>query len=523
MKNKLFGFASVVSVLILVLTGCQKLEMTSKVSPDGSVSGTVALKLPLVGIDLAGEDVNYDELVESIKSVEISNITIGAIEGCTLTNVTFLYLGTNIEHANGFTFGHVTQKRSDSIFVRGSVTSIDGNALSAESATVIPASGDASDCAKFAEIETGELAYSAYVDGGWQLGNISNPSDTGDLAGLGIFQLAHLPLEDRPLAIILAEVFGSRSNVANMATTSSPELIACGNFLSSSRFNSLNYRTFVAGEFKALVRTGKRMDVSTNNSIITVKCNYEDVSLEFLDRSANEISDNLESPNPDGRWLKSNDDLFWNFTISSNDGREYSEVLESDPSSIIEFESRSNLSDREKLIWDFIEASGYSQTVRISGVILDTNGTFKAKNNTVSFKDGYMFYDSDESKYYIIKDLITGVDGFMDALIGRVVTFKVGKSTQTTKSSVISTYAKALKKKSVDSIKLVGIFDGEISSESKRAANEALVAKRVKNLKAQLKKLGVKATITAEYGTTDPSANGDAAAKNKVVIQIVNE
>lgn len=526
MRNKLFGFVSVVSVLILVLTGCQKLEMSSKVSPDGSVSGAFTLKLPIAGYDLTDQELTATELMQSIDSNRVSRISYGAIDDCTLTNVTFMHSGNLNGTPTTFVFAHIAKKRTNSIFVEGTIlsTDTDSNTVSAESATIVPASGKIADCANFSEIETGEFAYAnAYIGGGWALGNLANPANPGSPAGLGILQLAHLPYKDRPLAVLLADFFMGQAGVEDFSEAANPELIACANYLNSKRFNVLNYDNFSSAEFKSLVNKPKIMEVSRSNSTLTFRCNYKDIPLIYLDRSVNENPEVSASSNPDGRWLQTGNPLIWNFSISSNEGREYLDVIESDPSSVIELESSNGLSSHERLIWDVLVDSGYQQTVEVSGVILDTNGTFKSKDNSVSFNDGYMFYDSDESKYYLIKDAISAEEGFMDAIIGRVVTFKEDKSTQTTKSSVISTYAKALKKKSADSIKLVGILDGTLSSDSEIASNESLVTKRLKNLKKQLKKLGVKAEISNGFVFSHPDLHGDLKAKNKVVIQIVND
>jgi hypothetical protein len=111
----------------------------------------------------------------------------------------------------------------------------------------------------------------------------------------------------------------------------------------------------------------------------------------------------------------------------------------------------------------------------------------------------------------------------MDVLLGRPVTFKNKSNSLAANLGGLNQYKKSLTSKSVRNLRVVGIFDGSVNTRKKIIANEKLVRARVKVVKSQLRKLGVKANITTGFVVDESVVGGDQNSINKVVVQILPE
>lgn len=526
MRIKSAQLVAILGILALSLSGCLKMSTTATVNQDGTLTGSAtyegrATDLPYVLEQVGGFDEDFGY------KYEVTSINFGSLANCEVSNLTFT-LAEGAPLATDLSFSYVPAETKESLFVFGSVSSGGGNSLSIDKGIVIPASGEIADCQNLNDIETGKIV--TYADQGfgqWKFGNISDvrtsKSEGFDFgAPMMIQQLANLPEEDRAVYLLLIEMMLG-SNMETYQETTFPELKPCGKYSDHKKLNALNYRVMQSGEFEDLLDSFKEIKIIHTDEVFSVTCQFTNLSLNYFDRDINEYPDISASPQEQGSWQRVNQDLIWHYEMDANQGLSYNDAIADVDKQVVALSANDELFGDASSAYETLSRSQVSNTLKISGVILGTNGTVRA--NQVTFVNRPWYYSSLDNAYYYL-------DGFepenyeMDAVLGLPVLFEANSSKIKTKASVISKFAK--KKTHVEVkkvVKLVGIYDGFLTDPVEALKNEKLVAKRlgvVKSmLKQQFKKLGVKVTFQKKY-VVDDDPSGDLKAKHKIAIQVLN-
>jgi hypothetical protein len=430
-----------------------------------------------------------------------------------------------------FSFSYVPANTAESLFVLGAISNsgIENNDGFIESfaAVVIPASGDALDCENLSNVETGKLLpHQQVLDIGWSFGDIRDVRNLQQAnvmmnPSLLIEQISNMSLEDRVFALFYAELSWSSGLGSDMSESNLPEFIQCAALNSSPTFNSLNFGEQSDGAFVEIVHALPKVKVVKNDQETSITCNYKNIPIEYLDRGLVENPSATASEQEDGYWLGSDSSLIWSYKLDADMKLTYDEAVESGDYVIEEIDLGDNLSMLEitgNLQWSI---TAVENSYQIQGVILNSNQTV-GKSNRISYAKYGWSTNGEDGKLYYIKG--HKPDNFyMDVLLGRPVTFKNKSNSLAANLGGLNQYKKSLTSKSVRNLRVVGIFDGSVNTRKKIIANEKLVRARVKVVKSQLRKLGVKANITTGFVVDESVVGGDQNSINKVVVQILPE
>lgn len=534
MKNRFLISASGILSLALVLSGCYGYETTSKVSYAGKISGSYTVMTKTENVDLVMQEFAQLSGLNFESKIDISEIVFENISNCEVTDLKFVFEDENIaidESNEQFSFSYVPANTNQSLFVMGPIsnTGIENNDGFIESfaAVIIPASGDAQDCENFSNIETGKLLpHDAILDIGWNFGDIRdvrNLAEANVMASpsLLIEQIANMSLEDRVFALFYAELSWSSGLGSDMSESNLPEFMQCAALNSNTVFNSLNFGAQSDGTFIEMVNDLPKVKVTKNDEETSVTCNYQNIPIEYLDRGIVENPAATESEQEDGYWLGSDSSLIWSYRLEADMNLTYEEAVSSGEYEIEEIDLGDNLSMLDltgNLQWSI---TAVENTYQIQGVILNSNKAV-GKTNRVKYAKYGWSTSGEIGKLYYLKG--HKPDNFyMDVVLGRPVTFKNKTNSLATNLGGLSQYKKALTAKSVRNVRVVGIFDGSLGSLKKIVANEKLVRARVKQVKSQLRKLGVKANLTTGFVVDENAVGGDENSINKVVVQILSE
>lgn len=525
MKIKSAKILVILSILALTLSGCIKMSTTATVNQDGTLTGSSTFEgkasdLPYVLEQIDGFDGNFGY------RFGVSAISFDSLSNCEVSNITFT-LNEAAPLATHVSFSYVPDDTDESLFVVGAVSAGGLNTMRLGNAVVIPASGNIADCQNLNSVETGKIV--TYSDQGYLLsfGGIKDVRTTNSegfdfTAGLLIEQMANLPEEDRGTYLLLLEMMLG-ADMEIYSDSLFPELKPCGKYSGNKKLNALNFREMRAGEFEGLIDSFKDIKLIHTDEVFSITCKYTNMPLDYFDRGANEYPGVTESPQEQGQWIKVDQDLVWHYEMDANEGMSYNDVIADEGNQVVELSAGDELFGDASAAYEQLTRSLVSNKLKISGVILGTNGT--VRGNEVTFVNRPWYYSSlDEAFYYL--------EGYepenyeMDAVLGLPVLFESNASKIKTKATAISKFAKKKTHVEVKKIvKLIGIYDGSLTDPVKALNNEKLVAKRLKAVKAilakEFKKLGVKATFQKKY-VVDNDPSGDLKAKHKITIQILN-
>ena len=531
MRNVKLAFFAVLVVLALVLTGCYKMVDISTVTYDGKLSGTIKFTFPIENAELNDSaqfifnshtvDGPIDGIVISYDDVENS---FASISTCRVTGMKLEIPNDSYPYFSNFVIVSQPEGLDTLLYATGSIFSgadTQDGTMYVVDAQIISESGNVDDCAAFEGVTTGEVYVSTdYPSTTLNLGSLQMPEAAHLDSGLATLQLAHLPTEDRmAYQTILAMFAYSADSEKNRVEDWKPEFRQCWKYLKSNKFNALNNRAFVSGELARMINDSKRMHVTSNSKVLKITCKYSGVDLQYADRGINEQPFASESPRPMGFWVKADDNLTWEFRFRDFYRLDLEAVRSNGFYTINELNKTNNLDTHDSNMYSYLKNLGSSQTMTIEGVVLDTNADFNQTNNTVTFNSSGVAYSGRD--LWLIEDSAKSGADYLHGLIGQDVSFKNGQKKLLTGAKELKAISKILKKSAPAQIRLVGIYDGSITSEKLAAKNVALVKKRLVVLKRKLKKLGVSATFVKGYVVDAIPNLGDSKAKNKVVAQII--
>lgn len=524
MENRILKTVSLLGVVGLMLSGCIEISTTATVNRDGTATGSITYESQASNLDALLE-YNSNFAGDFGYRYGVTDVNYASISNCEVSEIVFT-LDELAPMATNVSFRYVPSDQKSSLFVIGEVSAGSPNTLRLDHAVVIPASGVISDCENLADVETGELlTFTDDAIGNWNFGTISDVRQTRsegfDFApGLFIEQLANLPLEDRPAYFLLLEMMLA-ANSDEIETSSTPEFKACGTYVNNKKLNTLSFENQSPGEFESLIDSFKNIKIIHTDEVFSVTCLFENLSLEFLDRNVNENPDVASSPQEEGSWENVNQDLIWHFEMDANQGLSYDEAASDENINLVGLSAGQELFGDSSVAFQQLSTSQMSNSWKITGVLIGTNGTIHG--NRVTFVNCQWYYSEIDNAYYYLEGF-EPQNYVMDTVIGDSVLFKSNSVKILTKTPILTNIANRVKKTHVEVkklIKLIGIYDGSITNPIKALANEKLVSKRVHALKSFLKKQGVKGTYKFRF-VSDDDPSGDSKAKDKVVIQVTN-
>ena len=505
MRNKSRKFLVPIAfvLLSLVLSGCLKNEDSLTVNANGTVSGTgtTFLSDDLNADWLYGPDSPFTYIYDLNTPIEITNITFGDLNGCVAEDVKLWIPNEHPTEVTRAEFRIDVANTAKTVYGSGIITdqSDDGSEsyYQLDEVTLIPKSGNEIDCAYFESIDSGAVAVSdSYFDN-----SLGNPA-----IDLSLLQMANIPPAERPHYMILVETGYINPDAAFYSRY--PESAACDTDRLDSRFDILNDRQLMPGEFLALLREKDLLNVKRDDAGWTLYCNYSNISLSNLSRK---LPDDVVEPNVDetGLWKLATDGVSWEYFARTVDSEDIPMELNMDGN---------YTSDEMNAIYQSLEL-GMESTYTINGVVLSTNGDFDANKNSVYWLTSGNYFDEDAP---IIPNGITAAEPYLNALVGHVVTFKANKSSWSSSKTLGGLKSKltSLKASSIDTIRIVGIKKFG-STGSSASSNLKIVKKRVAAIKKKLKAAKVKADIEVVYLTPQSTDGGDSKYANNVVVQTI--
>lgn len=531
MAKRLIRLLATSFSLMFLLSGCLRMTTVASVSSEGTITGKMTYQTTRQNFDAVNYEVGQYLNSENLDRIDVVDVEYESLENCEVAEITF-FLEQVAPQTPYISFSFITEETENSLFVTGLVTNSGESAgrgfLTVDEGVVIPASGDISDCQNLATVSSGKiLAPSSPLTSGPLFGNIVDVRDSDSMefevtTGLALEQIANIPDEDMGLFYLFAE------NVALINQTSwveseAPELKACLTGTQSDAFNLMNFRELESGEFASLMDGLKGMKITIGESAFSVECSFENLNLELFDRGANEDPEVQASPNDEGIWLANDAETVWHFEMDTSQNLDYDQAIANPDLNVIELSQGNNYVGIQDTAYQVLSSTRISNTYTIEGVVLSTNGSF-TRANKVKFENAGWY--SDESDYYYLK-------GFkprnyeLNAVLGITIGFKKNSKILSSSAKYITRIANSIKTSTKPdkaiSLRLVGIYDGEVKGRANIRANEKLVSSRlslVKSmLKAQLKKIGLRTSFVLDF-VTDQSSSGDKLAKNKVVVQI---
>ena len=506
MRNKSRKFLVPIAfvLLSLILTGCVKNDFTLTVNADGTITGTgtTSINDDIYSKWIYGFDSPFTYIYDLSTPIEIINITFDDLSNCVAENVKLYIPIENPLDVSKAEFRLDVANKDKTVYGFGDITDHYDDGITAyyqlDNVTLIPKSGDQNDCQYFETINSGAVA-------------VSNSDFTNSLGnpdiGLSILQMANIPPAERPHYLILVESgYLSDDDVYHSRY---PESAACDLDRLDSRFDVLNDRQLMPGEFLALLREKDLLNVKRDDAGWTLYCNYSNISLSNMSRK---LPDDIVDPNLDesGLWKLATDGVSWEYIA---------EVANPDNNKLEINMDGNYTSDEMESIYQSLEL-GTESTFTINGVVLSTNGDFDSKKNSVYWLTAGNLFDEDAP---IIPNGITAALPYLNALVGHVVTFKANKSSWSSSKTLGGLKSKltSLKASSIDTIQIVGIKKFGLTGSS-ATSNLKIVKKRVAAIKKKLKAAKVKADIEVVYLTPQSTDGGDSKYANKVVVEVIN-
>lgn len=495
-KSKKFLLPIALLTLVLALSACTKQESDLVLNADGTLSGELTTLVP----DNVTTNFGFLDFAWDIQTpFEIINITAESRDGCTATNARFYVAEGEVSGLNYAAIRLDIADAERTVYAEGDVSasSNDGDIyIEIAQLQLVPKSENNSDCAYLDTVNSGALAL-ANNSLNYTLGSLNLDNN--------ILQIANIPPSERIHYLLLTQM-----NAGDLQENLRwPEGLQCTSQLSDSRFDLLNDRQLMPGEFLALVEEIDEIKLYKEQTGWISSCEFTGISLSALSR---ELPEDTEPPSldPNGLWRISEDGMTWDFlaeTLAPGD-----EILEINMDGTY-------TSDEMRAILYALE-TGTEIDLSVSGVVLATNGDFDQSKNKVSWSTAGVW---------------SGPPGFtipggadmreprMNVLVGNAVSFVANKSTWSNATTFGGLKAKlaSLKKSSVDVIQIVGIKKYGLTG-SAAAANLKIVQKRVKAIKNKLQAAKVKADIEVVYLTPNSITGGDSKYANKVVVQPIS-
>lgn len=526
-----FKLISVLLVIGLVLTGCYELVNIASVLPNGKLSGEFSVSIPLEGTELLSisdtylDGIQIDEM-QFTEAIPTSESTFDNISKCELYG-----LRISVQNAPEISWAfvnisYVPEDESKTLYLSGYLefrNMVDQTSFfEINPATVVPVSGNAADCSGIQNMTSGTALYaSEETFGTLGLGNQEPIYDSTLQYGVSLLQLNNLPEADRAGFSLLTSLFtipkGDDWEIPEQEWR--PEIRLCVAELDKPKYNALTTQTFAEGRLEKLVNKSNYLHLTITEEKVTATCKYKNVDMTFADRGVNEWPQMSASPNAEGHWWLADNNLIWNFNANLGDALQIDYMKSDETFTVHEINPKGNLSTEERNIYNYIKQTGYKNTYKLSGVVLDTSGNYNQKNNSVTFYKRGALFDWIGQEAWYIKGKLSPDWHTIELVNGLSVRFNENKTTLSNVNSLTS-----LKSQLIDSpvinLRIVGIYDGSIRGKEKIEANEELVADRVKTIKKQLKKMKVKANISIGFVLDESNSSGDSNAEDKVVIQI---
>jgi hypothetical protein len=501
MRNKSRKFLVPIAfvLLSLILSGCLKNEDLLTVNANGTVSGTgtTFLSDDLNADWLYGPDSPFTYIYDLNTPIEITNITFGDLNGCVAENVKLWIPNEHPTEVTRAEFRIDVANTAKTVYGSGIITdqSDDGSEsyYQLDEVTLIPKSGNEIDCAYFESIDSGAVAVSDnYFDN-----SLGNPA-----IDLSLLQIANIPPAERAHYFVLME---TGSWVEDGYYTRYPESAACDLDRSDSRFDVLNNRQLMPGEFLTLLREKDLLNVKRVDTGWMLYCNYSSVALTDMSRKlpGDETDPELDEG---GLWKLASDEVSWEYFARFVDSEDIPMELNMD--------GNYTSDEMNAIYWAL--GTGIEATFTINGVVLSTNGEFDANKNSVYWITAGILGGN------TIPDGVTAAEPYLNALVGHVVSFKANKSSWSSSKTLGGLKSKltSLKASSIDTIRIVGIKKFG-STGSSASSNLKIVKKRVAAIKKKLKAAKVKADIEVVYLTPQSTDGGDSKYANKVVVQTI--
>ena len=496
-KSKKFVFPIALLTLVLALSACTKQESDLALNADGTLSGELTSAIP----DNVTSNFMFLDFVWNIQTpLEIINITAESRDGCTATNAR-LYVAEG--EVSGLTYAAIRLDIADAertVYAEGDVTasSSDGDIyVEIAQLQLVPKSENNSDCAYLDTVNSGALALATNsVD--YTLGSVKFDNN--------ILQIANIPPSERMHYILLSQLGSTEDN----ENSRWPEGQQCASRLSDSKFDLLNDRQLMPGEFLALLEEIDEIKLYKEQTGWISTCEFSGISLSALSR---ELPEDTEPPSldPNGLWRIAEDEITWDFlaqTLSPED-----EILEINMDGVY-------TSDEMRAILFALE-TGTEIDLSVSGVVLATNGEFDQTKNKVSWSSAGVWGGSPGLTIPGGADMRQPQ---MNVLVGNTVSFKTNKTTWSNAKTFGGLKSKlaSLKKASVDTIQIVAIKKFGLSGAA-ATSNQKLLEKRVTVIKNKLTAAKVKADIEVVYLTPNSITGGDTKYANKVVVQPITD
>jgi hypothetical protein len=490
-------------LLSLVLSGCVKNDFSLTVNADGTISGTgtTSINDDIFASWIYGPDSPYTYIYDLSTPIEIINITFDDLSNCFAENVILSIPPGSPLDVSKAEFRIDVANKDKTVYGFGDITDHYDDDVTAyyqlDNVTLIPKSGNQNDCQYFETINSGAVA----VSNNHFMNSLGNPD-----IGLSMLQIANIPPAERPHYMVLAET--GYINPDDAYYIRYPENAACDLDRLDSRFDVLNDRQLMPGEFLALLREKDSLNVKRDDAGWTLYCNYSNISLSNLSRK---LPDDMVDPNLDegGLWKLATDGVSWEY---------FAEVANPVNNKLEINMDGTYTNDEMESIYQSLEL-GMESTYTINGVVLSTNGDFDVNKNSVYWLTSGNFFDEDAP---IIPNGITAAQPYLNALVGHVVTFKANKSSWSSSKTLGGLKSKltSLKASSIDTIRIVGIKKFGLTGSS-ATSNLKIVKKRVAAIKKKLKASKVKADIEVVYLTPQSTDGGDSKYANKVVVQTI--
>jgi len=339
---------------------------------------------------------------------------------------------------------------------------------------------------------------------------LSLGSDTNFVGTAGI-ELNNIPATDRCYYYaLLLHVYGG-SGLFPAELTSRVQLGA-----QNPAFDSLVTRQWAVGEFPSAIDGIEGLKSFKVDTHCGVAVSFSPVGVSDLSRVVTQSPTDggpavLVTPSPSLAPQWSQDGDIWSMR----------ENLWNDPTSD-DSNSETYLDDvipeYSQAMDALIAASEYSQALTVQGVILHTNGILTIKSNKVTWiEKGFTL-----STNPVAPTSATAQQPALDAVLGTPVTFaaKAKKLDAKTLGGLKSKLSRLKRSGKTITIKLISIYNGQLTTAADISANTALARARVAAVKAALKTAGVTATVTTSHVSWNGTAlNSDVNAINKIVLQ----
>jgi len=498
-KSKKISLSIAILSLTIIISGCTKQESELVINADGTMSGAQTQVIS----DNISQNFGFLNDVWQIQTpLEIINITMDSRNECTAGNVRF-YVAAG--QTTGFSSAAIKLNIADNsktVYGFGDVTgSSDAQGdsyVEIANLTLFTKSGNVSDCAYLESVNSGSIALSSdYYSNA--LGSIELPNS--------LLQIANIPPAERIHFVLASQI---STNDQNPGYERYPESLPCAQALSDPKFNVLNDRQMMPGEFIALLNDVEEISIHKKETSWEAACKFSNIPISSLSRM---LPGETQEPGLDssGRWVLADDEITWNFNAETfNPDTEVQEI---------NMDGVYSPDELQAVI--FAKETGTSINMNISGVVLATNGDFNATKNSVSWETAGVW---NGSQLLTIPGGVEMRQPSMNVLVGHSVSFATNKSSWSNAKTFGGLKAKlaSLKAASVGTIKIVGIKKFGLTGAA-ATANQKLVQKRVTAIKNKLNAAKVKAKIEIVYLTPDSITGGDSKYANKVVVQVINK